>query len=158
MCCVLLCCQRCCCHFNMRVSARTFWSVVFYMFFHRDSDCCSHILNLSWNSSNSFELSSQNGTCCKRFDISRKEDFQICSFVSLASISWQRAENTMYHVKSHRFSWVLSMIIVSVDCVKEIPIFFHLTFQRKWKEVAEMEGMHIFCLARTCLNYENSKW
>lgn len=96
MCCVLLCPPRCCCHFSRRVGARTLRSVVFYMFFHRDSDCYNHILNLSWNSSNTFDLPvfPKLHSATEAWYAQNKR-FQVSSFGCAANISWQGAEKIM---------------------------------------------------------------
>lgn len=95
-CIVLLCPPRCCCHCSRRVSARTLRSVVFYMFFHRDDYCYNHILNLSWNSSNTFDLPvfpKLHST--EEAWYAQNKHFQAFSFGCVANISWQRAEKIM---------------------------------------------------------------
>lgn len=52
---------------------------------------------------------------------------------------------------------VVSTIVASVNFVKEIALFFLLTFQRKQKEIAKIKGDTYLVLARTCLNCDNFK-
>lgn len=52
---------------------------------------------------------------------------------------------------------VVSTIVASVNFVKEIALFFLLTFQRKQKEIAKIKGDIYLVLARTCLNCDNFK-
>lgn len=90
-------------------------------------------------------LSSQNYSQHKRFDVSRKKPkhFQVCSFVNVVSISWQRAEKNVYHVRKQQVAKA-SLSFTLVDFVKNGFLFSSsLYFKENQKSYEDGRGAYL---------------